>query len=70
MTIADREPDVSIEPPERKAAGWDPRMLRSHLRLASGLVLLAFVLCHLTAHSFLLVSLVRAEAALDLLMQP
>lgn len=50
--------------------GWDRRVLRHHLRLVSGLTLLAFVLCHLTAHSFLLISLERAEAALDTLMYP
>src|SRR5216683_7007090 len=50
--------------------GWDARMVRSHLRLVSGLVLLAFVVCHLTAHCFLLVSLERAGAALDVLMYP
>jgi len=70
VVVADRESGVSIELPERKAASWEPRMLRSYLRLVSGLVLLAFVLCHLTAHSFLLVSLGRAEAALDILMYP
>jgi adenylate cyclase len=50
--------------------GWDPRILRNHLRLVSGLILLAFVLCHLTAHSFLLVSIERAGSALDVLMYP
>ena len=45
-------------------------MLRSNLRLISALVLLAFVVCHLTAHGFLLVSFARAEAALDMLMYP
>jgi adenylate cyclase len=67
---ADRRLDVAIEPPQGKATGWDPRRVRSYLRLVSGLVLLAFVLCHLTAHSFLLVSLERAGAALDILMYP
>ena len=41
-------------------------MLRNNLRLVSALVLLAFVVCHLTAHAFLLVSFARAEAALDI----
>ncbi len=50
--------------------GWNPRMLRHNLRLVSALVLLAFVVCHLTAHSLLLVSFERAEAALDILMYP
>ena len=43
---------------------------RNNIRAVSGLILLAFVLCHLTAHSFLLVSLDRAEAALKVLMYP
>jgi adenylate cyclase len=48
--------------------GWDWSSLRSRARLISGLVLLAFVLSHLTAHSFLLISFDRAGAALDILM--
>jgi len=48
--------------------GWDLSTSRSRARLISGLVLVAFVLSHLTAHSFLLISLDRAGAALDLLM--
>jgi adenylate cyclase len=48
--------------------GWDWSMSRSRARLISGLVLLAFVLCHLTAHSFLLISFDRADAALNVLM--
>ncbi len=43
---------------------------RSTLRLASGLVMLAFVICHLVAHGFLLVSLDRAESILEVLMRP
>jgi adenylate cyclase len=49
---------------------WNLRMLRNNLRLVSALVLLAFVICHLTAHSLLLVSFERAGVALDLLMYP
>jgi adenylate cyclase len=45
-------------------------MLRDSVRLYSGLVLLSFVVCHLTAHGFLLVSFEWAEAALDGLMFP
>jgi adenylate cyclase len=48
--------------------GWDWPSLRSRARLISGLVLLAFVLSHLSAHSFLLISFDRASAALDVLM--
>ena len=40
---------------------WDSRTWRSNLRLTSGLVLLSFVICHLTAHCFLLVSFNVAE---------
>ena len=49
---------------------WKHAISRSSLRLASALVMLAFVICHLTAHSFLLVSLTDAEAVLDVLMYP
>ncbi|HEY4857878.1 MAG TPA: adenylate/guanylate cyclase domain-containing protein [Xanthobacteraceae bacterium] len=67
---ADRKSEV--EPPLREATrtSWDRSVLRHHLRLVSGLILLAFVLCHLTAHSFLLVSQERAEGALDTVMYP
>jgi adenylate cyclase len=46
------------------------RAIRPWLRLGSGLTLLAFVICHLTAHSLLLVSLPVAETALTWLMWP
>jgi len=42
-------------------------MLRNNLRPVSALVLLAFVVCHLVAHSLLLVSLDQAEAGLYVL---
>jgi adenylate cyclase len=45
-------------------------MLRNRLRLASALVLFAFVICHLTAHSLLLVSFDQADTALTILMYP
>jgi succinate dehydrogenase/fumarate reductase cytochrome b subunit len=67
---ADRRPHIPVELPEGITTRWNPRMLRNNLRLVSGLVLLAFVVCHLTAHSFLLVSLDRAGVALDVLMYP
>ena len=44
------------------------RVWRARLRLSSGLVMLAFVICHLTAHWFLLVSVEDAETALTFLM--
>jgi adenylate cyclase len=43
---------------------------RGRLRLASALVMLTFVVCHLTAHSFLLVSFEDAEMARKILMYP
>jgi len=49
---------------------WKHAFSRSSLRLTSALVMLAFVICHLTPHCFLLVSLTDAEAALDVLMYP
>lgn len=48
----------------------DGREVRATLRLVSGLILLAFVICHLSAHSLLLVSVDRAEGVLELLMDP
>jgi adenylate cyclase len=46
------------------------RMWRARLRLTSALVMLAFVICHLTAHSFLLVSVDKAQPVLTVLMYP
>src|SRR5438445_2134589 len=43
---------------------------RSRLRLASALVMLAFVITHLSAHSLLLISLPFAQDSLVRLMQP
>jgi adenylate cyclase len=51
-------------------AVWQLRNLRSNLRLVSALTMLAFVVCHLTAHGFLLISFERAEAARNILMYP
>jgi adenylate cyclase len=47
-----------------------PDVARSRARLYSALVMLAFVLCHFTAHSFLLVSIGTANGALKLLLAP
>src|SRR6185295_4867474 len=44
--------------------------MRSRLRLSSALVLLAFVVCHLSGHSLLLVSQPFAEEVLAALMRP
>ena len=49
---------------------WNLRAWRSNLRLTSALIMLTFVICHLTAHSVLLISLDRGEAALETLMYP
>jgi adenylate cyclase len=46
------------------------RMWRARLRLISALIMLAFVICHLTAHWFLLVSVDVAEPVLTALMYP
>jgi adenylate cyclase len=46
------------------------RMWRARLRLISGLTMLAFVICHLTAHWFLLVSVDDAQPVLTFLMYP
>jgi adenylate cyclase len=51
-------------------AVWNLRNLRSDLRLVSALTMLAFVVCHLTAHGFLLISFERAETARNILMYP
>jgi adenylate cyclase len=53
-----------------KAMNSELRVWRARLRLSSGLVMLAFVICHLTAHWFLLVSVDDAETALTFLMYP
>ena len=44
--------------------------VRGNLRLVSALILLTFVVCHLTGHTLLLVSLDAAESGLAVLMQP
>ncbi len=43
-------------------------LLRARLRLASALVLLSFVICHLTGHIFLLVSIPVASHVAGFLM--
>ena len=48
----------------------DFRQWRARLRLASALVMLAFVICHLSAHCLLLVSFEDAEATRKVLMYP
>jgi adenylate cyclase len=46
------------------------RMWRARLRLISALIMLAFVICHLTAHWFLLISVDQAAPVLTALMYP
>ena len=53
-----------------KSRNWAVLHWRGRLRLASALVLLVFVICHLTAHSLLLVSFEDAEATRNALMYP
>jgi len=48
----------------------DFRVWRAWLRIASGLTMLSFVICHLTAHCLLLVSFEDAEATRNFLMYP
>ena len=50
--------------------GMDLRGWRARLRLSSALVLLAFVICHLSGHSLLLVGQSIAEEGLAALMRP
>jgi adenylate cyclase len=68
--IAGRTSDPLFGLPEGVMAGLSPPVLRSKIRLFSALIMLAFVVCHLTAHALLLVSVERAQAALILLMDP
>jgi adenylate cyclase len=53
-----------------RAVTADFRTWRAGLRATSGLVMLSFVICHLTAHSMLLVSFEDAEATRTVLMYP
>src|SRR5262245_22781574 len=52
------------------AANWDMTRLQGRLRLASGLILFAFVTMHMLAHVVLLISFEWADAALALMMAP
>jgi adenylate cyclase len=45
-------------------------MWRARLRLISGLIMLVFVISHLTAHWFLLISVEDAQSVLSVLMSP
>jgi adenylate cyclase len=53
-----------------KSRSWTVLHWRGRLRLISALVLLSFVICHLTAHCLLLVSFEDAEATRNALMYP
>ena len=48
--------------------GWDAKTWRNNLRLTSALVLLSFVICHLLAHCFLIVSFDVANTVFDVTM--
>lgn len=50
--------------------GLAPDVTRSRARLVSALVMLSLVICHLTAHAFLLVSIDAGNEALTLLLAP
>src|SRR5580704_12877453 len=60
----------NLSPSVRAFLRAPPRTWRARLRITSGLVMLAFVICHLTAHCFLLVSFEDAEAVRNVLMYP
>jgi adenylate cyclase len=63
---------VSPSKPAAPALHWRVEglggLIRARLRLGSALVLLSFVLCHLTSHIFLLVSIPLASGVLGTLM--
>jgi adenylate cyclase len=63
-------PSPSLTLPDARAARIVAlaRLVRARARLISGLVLLAFVLCHFLSHIFLIVSLPVATEVLHLLM--
>ena len=50
--------------------GLAPDVTRSRARLVSALFMLSFVICHFTAHAFLLVSIDAGNEALTLLLAP
>lgn len=50
--------------------GWPLAAVRGPLRLVTGLILFAFVICHLAAHATLLISLTFAQKVLGWLMAP
>jgi adenylate cyclase len=51
-------------------ARWNVRAVRARLRLASALVMLSFVICHLIGHITLLISFPFANRALIMLLAP
>ena len=57
-----------FDPRRWDARTWDARTWRNNLRLTSALVLLSFVICHLLAHSLLIVSFAAADAVFDVTM--
>lgn len=69
MTAISPSPALTL--PDARAAriAGLARLVRARARLISGLVLLAFVLCHFLSHIFLIVSLPVATEVLHLLMK-
>ncbi|MFZ0839124.1 MAG: hypothetical protein WAM77_16810, partial [Xanthobacteraceae bacterium] len=63
---------ASTQTPVDVGRWWQPaglaHVLRARLRLASALILLSFVICHLTGHIFLLVSIPAASHVAGFLM--
>jgi adenylate cyclase len=64
---------ITARQPVDLGVGWRieafAHLARARLRLISALVLLAFVICHLVSHMFLLVSIPVASGALGFLMK-
>ena len=60
---------VPSKPARIERMAGTARLVRAYARLVSGLVLLAFVLCHFVSHIFLIISIPVAEKAFDLLMK-
>ena len=60
---------VPSKPARTERIAGTARLVRAYARLVSGLVLMAFVLCHFGSHIFLIVSIPVAEQAFSVLMK-
>lgn len=60
---------VPSKPARIERMAGSARLVRAYARLVSGLVLLAFVLCHFGSHIFLIISIPVAEKAFGVLMK-